>query len=146
MSLMRSQRRRQRRSQNEEDSPPGALLPPPPVAEPPLPPPPVPHPPAPARPLLRHDIAIHQVYSGGDILGCIKPVNPNERKEAISIYCRLHGCSPPLGRAAASMPTRLLLRWFADALEMGRSRDHRAERLAAFHRLEREWKHEEHGD
>jgi len=46
------------------------------------------------------------------VLGRIKPIHPSTSKEAISIYCRLHQCQPPLRRLATAPTNRQILRWF----------------------------------
>jgi hypothetical protein len=46
------------------------------------------------------------------ILGRIKPIHPNTSKEAVSIYCRLHQCAPPLRRLATAPTNAQILRWF----------------------------------
>ena len=53
-----------------------------------------------------------QVRDGGVIIGRIKPTHENSPKEAISVYCRLHGCSVPLRRVCQCPPMPQILDWF----------------------------------
>lgn len=53
--------------------------------------------------LPRWDTATWQVYDGERIIGRVKPMHAGTTWEAVSEYCRLHGCQPPLRRASPSL-------------------------------------------
>jgi hypothetical protein len=52
----------------------------------------------------RWDTTTCQVMEDGRSIGRIKPMHVNTSKEAVSVYCRLHKCSPPLRRDCLSSP------------------------------------------
>lgn len=55
-----------------------------------------------AAQLPRWNAETFQVTEGLTVIGRVKPVHPNTTREAISVYCRLHQCQPPLRRAVLS--------------------------------------------
>jgi hypothetical protein len=79
----------------------------------------------------------HQVTDAetGAILGRIKEMHLGTTKEAISVYCRLHGCSPPLQRTATSPTNQQLVMWFNRGIELGRGPQHKAEHIRMFKEL-----------
>lgn len=46
------------------------------------------------------------------IIGRIKLMHENTNREAVSVYCRMHGCSPPLTRSINAPSHIDMLRWF----------------------------------
>lgn len=48
----------------------------------------------------------------GQVIGSIKGLHIGTAKECVSIYCRLHQCSPPLRRIGAAPSNRDILSWF----------------------------------
>ena len=57
-----------------------------------------------------------QVRNGdGTIIGRVKPIRPGLPDEAISSYCRLHQCAPPLIRVLQAPATEVYVEW----LELG---------------------------
>ena len=68
-----------------------------------------------------YDFRTCQVHDGKDnkgaILGRIKPVRPGAKDEAISVYCRRHGCSKML-RPTQAPDQANLLAWFRDGKDI----------------------------
>ena len=68
-----------------------------------------------------YDFRTCQVHDGKDnkgaILGSIKPVRPGAKDEAISVYCRRHGCSKML-RPTQAPDQANLLAWFRDGKDI----------------------------
>ena len=48
----------------------------------------------------------------GTVVGSIKGLHSGTPKECVSIYCRLHACSPPLRRIATAPSNHDILSWF----------------------------------
>ncbi len=75
---------------------------------------------------LRWSATDYQVRdAASEIIGRIKPVRQGERSEAISVYCRHHGCTVPLKRTAASLSQAQIVQWFADGVQFGRGNEFR---------------------
>ena len=52
----------------------------------------------------------------GAPMGRIKEMHVGTPREAVSVYCRLHQCTPPLRRAIRAPPQRMILEWFERGL------------------------------
>ena len=77
--------------------------------------------------------SVHHPHTG-EILGHIRPMKVDTPQECISIYCRLHGCAPPLKRLHQALPHREMIEWFRDGLhEVPRGKEHRTKHVAMFH-------------
>ena len=64
------------------------------------------------------------------ILGRIKPLRVGTAQEAVSVYCRLHQCAPPLKRLCQALPQRKALAWLLEGLEMPDGKSGQAEHMA----------------
>jgi hypothetical protein len=85
-----------------------------------------------------YDGETHQVHSARHpqiILGRIKPVHPGSAKECISVYCRRHGCTPPLTRSSQGMSLVRMVEWFRDGEDIEFGKAHRAEHMKRWHEL-----------
>ena len=75
---------------------------------------------------LRWSPSDYQVRDAtGNIIGRIKPMRVGAPSEAISVYCRHHGCSVPLRRTANSLSQTQIIQWFADGVQLGKGREFR---------------------
>jgi hypothetical protein len=77
---------------------------------------------------------VHDVASNA-IIGRIKELHANTPKEAVSYYCRLHGCSPPLQRLHLAPSTASVLQWFARGQDLGSGRQHKDAHMGMFREL-----------
>jgi hypothetical protein len=75
-------------------------------------------------------ITCQVVRPGGVVLGRIKPMHVGTAKAAQSVYCRMHGCAPPLQRRAQAFTVEQLLQWFHDGEELPTSYAQKAQSKA----------------
>ena len=81
----------------------------------------------------------YQVRDGeGKILGRIKPMHEGTPKWCLSVYCRLHQCSPPLQRASKAPPSSAILQWFHDAHDLPVGKEGQAAHMKRFHDMTRQ--------
>jgi hypothetical protein len=71
----------------------------------------------------------------GAIIGSIRPMREGTPQEAISCYCRLHQCAPPLQRKHTAPTHDEFLEWFRFGQELGAGKIHRQEHLAKYKEL-----------
>ncbi len=76
--------------------------------------------------LPRYDRATFQVLEpiSGDVMGRIKPMHPGKSNEAITVYCRRHGCAPGPKRIKEAHSLGVTLEWFRCGMEMTSREDH----------------------
>jgi hypothetical protein len=74
----------------------------------------------------------------GLIIGRIKPLHVGTPKEAISFYCRHHGCSVPLRRSAQAPTTAQSVRWFSQGVQLGRGKEFRRQHEELFRQMLRD--------
>ena len=63
----------------------------------------------------KYDELTYQVHDAisNDIIGRIKPMHIGSSSEAMTVYCRLHGCRPPVRRVHVALSRPQMIRWFA---------------------------------
>ena len=79
-----------------------------------------------------HAVMTNGAAKSGDIIGRMKLLHVGEAQEALSFYCRLHQCSPPLQRTSCGLPDWDLRRWFRLGQELGRGAQHKQAHLKFF--------------
>ena len=72
----------------------------------------------------------------GTIIGAVTIMHPNTKGEAVSVYCRLHGCKAPCKRLHQAPSTVQILRWFKRGYtELSRNRLDREAHLQMYRDL-----------
>jgi len=71
-----------------------------------------------ALPKYNIDTKVVTCPETGRHIGSIKPVREGQPSEAMSVYCKLHQCQPPLRRCAKALPFYKYQLWFQYGLDL----------------------------
>jgi hypothetical protein len=88
----------------------------------------------------RYDPASYQVLlpPHGRILGRIKPLHLGTPKEAVSVYCRIHGCAPGLRTRKNAHSVEAMLSWFQEGIDLPHGAPGKAAHLRAWQLIRRD--------
>ena len=84
--------------------------------------------------LPRVDDVTGQVHMPPDdrIIGRITHIKKDTKQEALSCYCRLHQCKPPMLRIGKAPELHVLLAWYRDGTDLPAGKAGAAEHIRMF--------------